>query len=197
MRPPSWPRCSTPFERARAGASPVVRIPEERRPFFEHSCEVLARESKPVATRHTPLVQKSLLTLLLIEISRGVEISGPSENLPSAVADALRYIEHHCLGPLSLSTVAEAVGRSPSHLTTAVKKATGKTVGEWISTGRLAEARRRLLHSDEVVEVVAERVGYEDATHFIRVFRRVHGVTPAAWRRARRHHAPDSQASTG
>ena len=43
---------------------------------------------------------------------------------------------------------------------------------------------------EHALEVVAERVGYEDTTHFIRVFRRVHGTTPAAWRRARRHHAP-------
>ena len=34
------------------------------------------------------------------------------------------------------------------------------------------------------VDVVAERVGYADATHFIRMFRREHGTTPAAWRAA-------------
>jgi AraC-like DNA-binding protein len=33
-----------------------------------------------------------------------------------------------------------------------------------------------------MIEVIAERVGYADATHFIRLFRREHGVTPAAWR---------------
>jgi AraC-like DNA-binding protein len=33
------------------------------------------------------------------------------------------------------------------------------------------------------VDIIAERVGYADVTHFIRLFRRVHGVTPAAWRR--------------
>jgi AraC-like DNA-binding protein len=52
----------------------------------------------------------------------------------------------------------------------------------WIIAGRLAEARRRLVHSDEMIEIIAERVGYRDATHFIRVFRREHGMTPAAWR---------------
>jgi AraC-like DNA-binding protein len=37
-----------------------------------------------------------------------------------------------------------------------------------------------------MVEVIAERVGYADATHFIRLFRRMYGVTPAAWRSERR-----------
>ncbi|MCI4371871.1 MAG: helix-turn-helix domain-containing protein, partial [Thermoplasmata archaeon] len=41
-----------------------------------------------------------------------------------------------------------------------------------------------LLHSDERVDIIAERVGYADATHFIRMFRRAHGATPAAWRAA-------------
>jgi AraC-like DNA-binding protein len=48
----------------------------------------------------------------------------------------------------------------------------------------MAEARRRLLHSDERIDIVAERIGYADVTHFIRMFRREHGVTPAAWRAA-------------
>ncbi|NJK32258.1 MAG: helix-turn-helix transcriptional regulator [Deltaproteobacteria bacterium] len=48
---------------------------------------------------------------------------------------------------------------------------------------RMAEARRRLLHSDEMIDVIAERVGYADPTAFIRMFRREHGKTPAAWRR--------------
>jgi AraC-like DNA-binding protein len=49
----------------------------------------------------------------------------------------------------------------------------------------MAEARRRLLHTEELIEIIAERVGYADVTHFIRMFRRHHDdLTPAAWRRA-------------
>jgi len=47
----------------------------------------------------------------------------------------------------------------------------------------MAEARWRLRGTDERVDIIAERVGYADVTHFIRLFRRVHGLTPAAWRR--------------
>jgi AraC-like DNA-binding protein len=56
---------------------------------------------------------------------------------------------------------------------------------EWIIAGRMAEARHLLLHSDQMVDVVAERVGYADPTHFIRMFHRTHGATPAAWRSAK------------
>jgi AraC-like DNA-binding protein len=44
-----------------------------------------------------------------------------------------------------------------------------------------------------MVDVIAERVGYADPSHFIRMFRREHGATPAAWRAAHARpaaHAP-------
>jgi AraC-like DNA-binding protein len=95
-------------------------------------------------------------------------------------------IEARCLGPLSLAEVADAVRRTPAYLTTAVKQATGRTVVSWIVEGRLAEARRRLIETDEYVDVIAGRVGYADPSHFVRLFRRHHGVTPAAWRARQR-----------
>ena len=174
-----------PFERARSGASPIVRIPTERQ---EHVVRLIAElHAETNADRiHGELVQKSLLALVLAEVTRAASVAPFTSREPSFVAEALRYIERSCLGRISLSDVARAVGKSPSHVTTALKRATGKSVVEWIIAGRLSEACNRLLHSDELVEVIAERVGYADATHFIRLFRRVHGVSPAAWRRDRR-----------
>jgi AraC-like DNA-binding protein len=67
-----------------------------------------------------------------------------------------------------------------------LRRATGRSAVQWIIAGRMAEARRRLLHTDEQVEIIAERVGYADPTHFIRLFRRDHNATPAAWREEHR-----------
>lgn len=96
----------------------------------------------------------------------------------------MRYIERHCLRQVSLAEIADAVGKSPSYVTSALTAATGKSAKAWIVSGLLAEARRLLLHSDEFVDVIADKVGYADVTHFIRLFRREHGLTPAAWRAA-------------
>jgi AraC family transcriptional regulator, transcriptional activator of pobA len=64
-----------------------------------------------------------------------------------------------------------------------VRAETGQTVGQWIVALRMAEARRRLRETDERVDIVGERVGYPDPSHFSRVFRRVHGLSPTAFRR--------------
>ena len=52
------------------------------------------------------------------------------------------------------------------------------------------ELSGRGLHSSERVDVISEQVGYADVTHFIRLFRRAHGATPAAWRAAQRRALP-------
>lgn len=175
------------FERVRGGASAVVRIPAERQGFFE----VLLAELQAATERTDEAgvrVQRSLLTLIVDEVSRAF---APDQVAASdgVVADSLRFIERNCLAPLTLKAVAAAVRRSPAYVTTALRRATGRSAVQWIVAGRLAEARRRLLHSDEMVEVIAERVGYADATQFIRMFRREHGVTPAAWRAQQRARA--------
>lgn len=165
-----------PFERVRRGASAVVHIPSPRHAFVERLFVELEQTNDPRAAA-------SLLTLILHEV-RGASSPEPLIGA-GVVADSLTFIERHCLGPLTLRDVAAAVGRTPAYVTTAVKRATGKTVGEWIIDGRMAEARRLLLHSGELVDGIAERVGYADPTHFIRMFRRAHGATPAQWRTAR------------
>jgi len=87
---------------------------------------------------------------------------------------------------ISLKDVARAVSLSPGHLTTVLRRKTGRTVQEWIAERRMVEARRLLVETDLSVEEVGRRVGYGDAGYFVRSFRRAHGATPLGWRRAGR-----------
>jgi AraC-like DNA-binding protein len=189
-----------PFERVRDGASPVVRIPPERRDFLES----LFREFSvsPEGAADGDLVRRSLLTLIINEVAKAAAggatgTGAPARNGTSGiVTETLRYIERHCLEPLTLTAIAAAMKRTPSYITTALTRATGRSAVAWIIAGRMAEARRRLLHSDERVDIIAERVGYADPTHFIRLFRRVHGATPAGWRAAQREEGLAARATT-
>lgn len=174
-----------PFERVRSGASAVIAIPAERQEPLVRLCAELFRETAGARAPHGDLAARSLFALILAEVTRAAGRVEPEPRAPGIVADALRFIERRCLDPISLEDVARAVGRSPSYVTTALTRATGKSALAWIIAARMAEARRRLISSDERVEIIAERVGYRDVTHFIRLFRREHGATPAAWRAER------------
>ena len=45
-------------------------------------------------------------------------------------------------------------------------------MGEWILTGRVAEAARRLAHTEDSLDEITHHVGWQDKTHFIRQFRK-------------------------
>ncbi|MRG90365.1 helix-turn-helix domain-containing protein [Polyangium spumosum] len=175
-----------PFERVRGGASAVVHVPGDRQDHLVGLFRELARESSAPPGPAAELVVQSLVALILAEIVRAQPFQAAGSSPPSLVAEALDYIERHCMEPISLADVAAAVRRSPAHVTTALRRATGKTAGAWIAAGRVAEAERLLVSSDERIDIIAERVGYADPTHFIRMFRRARGMTPAAFRAAHR-----------
>jgi AraC family transcriptional regulator, transcriptional activator of pobA len=179
-----------PFDHVRNGASAVASIAVERQAYVVSLLSELLRQSKAGMATPNSAVQRSLLTLILNEIktARG-EMPRTLAQDRNVVTDTLRFIEQHCLQPLTLQQVARAVGRSAAYVTTALSQNTGKSVVEWITAHRIAEARRLLRHSDESVNAVAERVGYNDVTHFIRMFRRDTGVTPAVFRTAQRTNA--------
>lgn len=178
-----------PFEKVRDGASAVVQIPAARHAFLAGLLTELEAVGRAPGGDHDA-VQRSLLTLILAEVDRAAGPRGARVPAGSVVHEALRFIERRCLGRLTLGDIAAAVGRTPAHVTSALTKATGRSAGKWIVSGRMAEARRLLLHSDERVDLVAERVGYADVTHFIRTFRRAHGATPAAWRATAKERDP-------
>ncbi len=184
----------SPFERVRDGGAAVITIPPARHDYLESLFGELAVATADASGGDpAEAVRRSLLTLILAEVDRAAG-AAPAPPGGGVVPDALRYIEQHCLGPLTLQEVADAIGRTPAYVTGALTRATGRSAVKWIIHGRMAQARRLLSHSDERVDIVAERVGYADPTHFIRLFRREHGQTPAAWRAARRFSAVPSPA---
>jgi AraC family transcriptional activator of pobA len=128
------------------------------------------------------------LTLLLVDVARLVDgvdggvVTDLQLNREPLLGEVFAVIERRFTGPLSLRDVAKEVGISAGHLTTRVRERTGRTVLEWITERRLVEARRLLATTDAPVAAVAAAVGIPDPGYFARIFRRAHGVSPAAWR---------------
>ena len=185
----SWlfPRPSRPewivFLRRSWDAPHVIDIPAAQRGEWQRQFAAIARELVDRAHGYREVVRAEVKTLLIrtarLVARDGAELREPVSPLLGEVFDV---IEARFADRVSLTEVARAVGRSPAHLTTVVREQTGMTVQQWIIERRMAEARQRLMVSDENVDVLAERVGYRDPTLFIRHFKRAHGVTPRRWR---------------
>ncbi|HEX2871270.1 MAG TPA: helix-turn-helix domain-containing protein [Polyangiaceae bacterium] len=63
------------------------------------------------------------------------------------------------------------------------QKAVGMPPLEYVHALRLERAKQLLETTEETLEQLAEKVGYEDAAFFSRLFRRKVGLTPAVYRR--------------
>ncbi len=100
------------------------------------------------------------------------------------LSEVFCFIETNYYQPITLSDVAVAVDYSPAYLTNLVRRRTGQTVQNWIIKRRMTAARSLLLETDETVEAIATKVGYQSLVHFFRQFRTYHGTTPQAWRRS-------------
>lgn len=93
------------------------------------------------------------------------------------------FIEANYREGIALKDVAKAVGYSAAYLTSMVQQATGKTVNQWITEYRMAEARLLLLKTNQSIQQIAFSVGYKGVEHFIRQFRQNHASPPQVWRK--------------
>ena len=169
-----------PFGGTRGAEARRLHVPVADRPAWT---ALLAELEEELQRRRDGFADaaRALLTLLLVRVAR-LGIDG-REQVDPLVAQVFAVIEQGFAGELSLRSVAAAVGLTPGHLTTVVRRATGRTVQQWITERRMREARRLLAETSLTVAEIAGRVGYRDPGYFLRRFRAAHQISPAAWRR--------------
>ncbi|MGI5127260.1 AraC family transcriptional regulator [Pseudonocardia sp. CA-107938] len=168
-----------------------VPVPEHRRAAVLARFADVERELTERPDGWTEAVVAHL-TLLLIEVAR-IAPADPAMRVDPLLAAVLAVIDERYGEALAVADVAAVVGLSPGHLSTVVRRRSGRTVQTWIAERRMHEARRLLAETDLPVQEVAARIGIPDASYFIRRFRRVHGRTPLQWRRAGGHLVPTMQ----
>lgn len=184
-----------PFVHGTAGGLLHLQLPDARKPFWESGIESLESELSDQRNGYRQAVLAHL-TLLLIDLARMTDdvVGGLRRSNDPIVADVFAVIDRRVGLPLSLKDVADELGLTPGHLTTVVRRRTGRTVQEWITKRRMTEARALLAGTDMPIAEVARRVGISDAGYFARLFRSTHGISPREWRG---HVAPETPLRTG
>jgi two-component system, response regulator YesN len=92
----------------------------------------------------------------------------------------LNYIDRN----LSLNSVAEAVNMSPVYLGKLFKNTVFKSVSEYINEVRIKKAVELMQSSNNTIEGILEKVGWESKKYFFTVFKKYYGVTPNEFRLA-------------
>jgi AraC-like DNA-binding protein len=176
-----------PFVSGGAEGALRLAVPSAERAEWSARIRTLHRELTERPDGYREAVQAHLV-LLLVGVSRlAADVVGDLRvNREPLLAEVFAVIEERYPAALSLRDVARAVSVSPGHLTSTVRRRTGRTVQEWITERRMVQARRLLASTTLPVAEVGRRVGYPDPGYFARVFGRANGTSPARWREAGR-----------
>ena len=96
------------------------------------------------------------------------------------VLQAMDYIgAHYGEQTISVSTIAQHLGLSESHLSHLFRKETDYTLLNYLTRYRIHKAMELLRDCRTKVYEVAERVGYRDITYFSATFKKVTGMSPS------------------
>jgi len=124
----------------------------------------------------------ALLTTIMSEC-----VSAASRRSDSAATGSVReardFLLLHYAEPVTLDVLAHRLSLSKYHLQKMFRRQIGQTPNEFLNALRLNHAKEYLRATDEPVARIAEAVGFENASYFIRRFKRHEGVTPAVYRR--------------
>ncbi|MGZ4585528.1 MAG: helix-turn-helix domain-containing protein, partial [Mycobacterium sp.] len=129
-----------PFLHGQVGGILRLDVPAARRPAWDGAIRSIETE---LDVRQDGYRQAALahLTLLLIDLARlaGPVVAELRRSGEPLLAEVFEVIDRRHAEQLSLRDVAGELGMTPGHLTTVVRRRTGRTVGEWITDRRMAE----------------------------------------------------------
>ncbi len=100
------------------------------------------------------------------------------------VKRAIAHLQQRHAEELTRQDIALAVGVSEDYLSRIFRQEIGLTPWEFLSRYRVYRAKMLLRASDAPILQIAGQVGFSDLSYFNRVFRKLVGCTPAAYRRA-------------
>ncbi len=97
----------------------------------------------------------------------------------------IEYIDNHYQEEIQLEDLGKLVYLSPSYVSRLFRQEKGVSPRQYINGKRMEQAQHLLLHSDLSIQDVAEQCGYNNISHFYRVFKEYADKSPARYRKAR------------
>jgi transcriptional regulator GlxA family with amidase domain len=97
-----------------------------------------------------------------------IVFQGRTDHGDAAIAEAQAWLATHFSVASPVEEITDATGFAPI---------------DYVQRLRIEDAKRRLERTDASADEIGWKVGYEDAAFFRRLFKRVTGMTPGAYRR--------------
>jgi AraC-like DNA-binding protein len=141
------------------------------------------RESRKHYLRQDKSGVHETVALIVHRILAGLAAAAHVSTGSDVVRRMKEYIDGHFAGPVSLSDISRAAGRSSSQAIRLFRQETGKTPYDYLLARRVNEAGLLLRDTRFPVKAIAARLGFCDEYHFSATFKRRTGESPRAFRK--------------
>ena len=126
--------------------------------------------------------QLNQAVLSCLDSLKAQEIARNSEERSQLREEFVFYIDKNCTSyELTVSSMAEHFNMTVSALSQKFKKITGMNVLEYITLARIRKSKELLGTRKYTITQVAELVGYNDASTFIRNFKKLENISPGRY----------------
>ena len=99
------------------------------------------------------------------------------------IQKAVSFVDDNYRTDISRDAASGLAGMSPSHFSRIFRKVVGMSYQEYVNRKRIAKAKELLRTSPQGIAEIAAYVGFADNTGFGRIFKKVTGYTPSAYRK--------------
>lgn len=124
---------------------------------------------------------RELLNDIKEEISAFIRERRGTEN--ETISKILDYIYEHYNEDLDLAEVARVFNFNYSYLSSYFNQYVSEGFSGYLNGIRVSEACKLLKENDKTIVEISQIVGYSDQSYFSRVFKKVTGMSPMAWRK--------------
>ncbi|GAA4832293.1 hypothetical protein GCM10023310_06970 [Paenibacillus vulneris] len=124
------------------------------------------------------------LLLDLHRYSSQFECHESSDEYYEMIQPALSYIEQHYNRTITLQDLADQLGVSMPYTCVLFQQTLGTRPIEYLNRIRIQKAKELLSQAENLeVKSIAEMVGFDHPSYFIKIFKRSEGLTPTAFRK--------------
>lgn len=120
------------------------------------------------------------------KLDEEIEVIKEDENLYKGniiLRPALEYIQNNCSKNITLNKMASICNISASYFSKLFKREIKENFSNYVNKVRIKKAKELLQNSDTPVINISIDLGFEDCGYFIKVFKNIERVTPAAYRK--------------
>ncbi|ASZ07508.1 AraC family transcriptional regulator [Enterococcus thailandicus] len=148
----------------------LVKEYSEEQPEFQLMVKALIIEMLVLILRSLEKVQDNTVTLAL---------SKNAKRKQYLVNHAIYYLENHHTQEITLEQLADTLYVSPTYLSKVFKESTGMSPINYLIQVRLKHAKELLANEQLTIREISQAVGYQDAYHFSKLFKKYYGVSPS------------------